>query len=227
MVHITICVYIPITYIRDVNRFWSSRRKLKSSRQIDADGCLLRPGVWDKWCKILHSRPLLALNFIIETSFLCTMFLIFSAIVQIKDPFLLLLIILWQWFRHFNLLTTIKISFLQCNLAWKTEQLTNYKCSLIQYGDENDSEVLLYYRLAYPYDFGVRLTIFWAILFLRPYDCCQFPYHSANLRYFRKVFGSGPSFHCGSVYYRSYRHFRLLKKLCQNVKILIINPKSI
>jgi hypothetical protein len=38
----------------------------------------------------------------------------------------------------------IKILFLQCNLTWKTEQLTNYKCSLIQYGDENDSEVLLY-----------------------------------------------------------------------------------
>jgi hypothetical protein len=62
----------------------------------------------------------------------------------------------------------------------------------------------LVYRLAYPYDFGVRLTIFWAIL--RPYD-------SANLRYFRKVFGSDPSFHCGSVYYRLYRHFRLLKKM--------------
>ena len=61
-----------------------------------------------------------------------------------------------------------------------------------------------------PYDFGVRLTIFWAIL--RPYDCCQFPCDSANLRYFRKVFGSGPSFHCGSIYYRSYLHFRLLKK---------------
>jgi hypothetical protein len=38
----------------------------------------------------------------------------------------------------------MKILFLQCNLTWKTEQLTNYKCSLIQYGDENDSEVLLY-----------------------------------------------------------------------------------
>ena len=38
-------------------------------------------------------------------------------------------------------------------------------------------------RLAYPYDFGVRLTIFWAIK--RPYDCCQFPYNSANLQYFR------------------------------------------
>jgi hypothetical protein len=74
------------------------------------------------------------------------------------------------------------------------------------------------YRLAYPYELGVRLTIFWVIL--RPYD-------SANLRYFRKVFGSGPWFHCGSVYYRLYRHFRLLKKRCQNVKILIINPKSI
>jgi hypothetical protein len=63
-------------------------------------------------------------------------------------------------------------------------------------------------RLAYPYNFGVRLT-------MRPCDCCQFPYDLANLWYFWKVFGSGPSFHCGSVYYRSYRHFRLL------------NPKSI
>jgi hypothetical protein len=43
--------------------------------------------LWDKWCKILHSRPLLALNFIIETSFFCTIFLIFSAIVQDKRPF--------------------------------------------------------------------------------------------------------------------------------------------
>jgi hypothetical protein len=25
--------------------------------------------LWDKWCKILHSSPLLALDFIIETSF--------------------------------------------------------------------------------------------------------------------------------------------------------------
>jgi hypothetical protein len=28
-------------------------------------------------------------------------------------------------------------------------------------------------------------------------------YDSANLRYFWKVFSSGPSFHCCSVYYRS------------------------
>jgi hypothetical protein len=68
---------------------------LKSSRQIDADGTAvcrqalrpLRPGVWDKWCKILHSRPLLALNFIIETSFFVLFFFIFSAIVQDKRPF--------------------------------------------------------------------------------------------------------------------------------------------
>jgi hypothetical protein len=70
----------------DVNRFWSSSRKLKSSRQIDAERPL-RPRFWDKWCKILHSRPLLALNFIIETSFFCNIFLIFSAIVQDKRPF--------------------------------------------------------------------------------------------------------------------------------------------
>jgi hypothetical protein len=37
----------------------------------------------------------------------------------------------------------IQIVFLKCNLTWKTEQLTNNKCSLIQYGDENDSEVLV------------------------------------------------------------------------------------
>jgi hypothetical protein len=43
--------------------------------------------LWDKWCKILHSMPLLALNFIIKTSFFCTIFLIFSAIVQDKNPF--------------------------------------------------------------------------------------------------------------------------------------------
>jgi hypothetical protein len=47
----------------------------------------LRPELWDKWCKILHSRPLLALNFIIETSFFCTIFLIFSANVQDKRLF--------------------------------------------------------------------------------------------------------------------------------------------
>ena len=91
----TIVSYRGSHYIRDVNRFWSSRRKLKSSRQIDADGSLSwrassvpfmagslgsaqgSQKLWDKWCKILHSRPLLALNFIIETSFFCTIFLIF------------------------------------------------------------------------------------------------------------------------------------------------------
>jgi hypothetical protein len=36
-------------HIRDVNRFWSSRRKLKSNRQINADALArhpLRPGIW-------------------------------------------------------------------------------------------------------------------------------------------------------------------------------------
>ena len=106
--------WIKYAHIRDVNRFWSSRGKLKSSRQIDADGTAvcrqarrpLRPGVWDKWCKILHSRPLLALNFVIEISFFVLFFSYFQQLFKIKDPFLLLLIILWQWFRHFNLLTT-------------------------------------------------------------------------------------------------------------------------
>ena len=89
--------WIKYAHIRDVNRFWSSRRKLKSSRQIDADGTAvcrqarrpLRPGVWDKWCKILHSRPLLALNFIIEISFFVLFFSYFQQLFKIKDPFLL------------------------------------------------------------------------------------------------------------------------------------------
>ena len=38
-------------------------------RLADQAQCPLRPGVWDKWCNILHSRPLLAIYFIIETSF--------------------------------------------------------------------------------------------------------------------------------------------------------------
>jgi len=81
---------------------------LKSSRQIDQ--CPLLPEVWgatqgppklwDKWCKILHSRPLLALNFIIEASFFLYHFCHIFSNVQDKRPFLLLLIILWQWFRH-------------------------------------------------------------------------------------------------------------------------------
>ena len=37
--------------------------------------------LWDKWCKILHVISLLKLNFF------CTIFLIFSAIVQDKRPF--------------------------------------------------------------------------------------------------------------------------------------------
>jgi hypothetical protein len=43
----------------------------------DLDAKLNQPEVWDKWCKNLHSRPLLAPNFIIETSFVCTIFLIY------------------------------------------------------------------------------------------------------------------------------------------------------
>jgi hypothetical protein len=73
-------------------------------------------------------------------------------------------------------------------------------------------------RLAYPYDFGVRLTIFWAIL--RPNDCCQFPYDSANLRYFRKVFGSGPS-HLASPFSRLTYPFllKIVSSLKKNSKL--------
>jgi hypothetical protein len=142
-----------IRVLGDVNRFWSSRRKLKSSRQIDAHGIASAAP-----SRTLYSRGsgingakscILGLSWhlisLLKLHFFVPFFSYFQQLFKIKDPFLLLLIILWQWFRHFNLLTTIKISFLQCNLAWKTEQLTNYKCSLIQCGDENDSQVLLYY----------------------------------------------------------------------------------
>jgi hypothetical protein len=37
--------------------------------------------LWDKWCKILHSRPLLALNFMIEPSF----FVLFPCFIQVHD----------------------------------------------------------------------------------------------------------------------------------------------
>ena len=50
-------------------------------------------------------------------------------------------------------------------------------------------------------------------------------YDSANLWYFRKVFGSSPSFHCGSIYYRSYQHFRLLKKWLSKRQNFYNKPK--
>ena len=52
-----------------------------------AGGLGVAQGPQKLWDKILHSMPLLALNFIIKTSFFCTIFLIFSAIVQDKNPF--------------------------------------------------------------------------------------------------------------------------------------------
>jgi hypothetical protein len=69
----------------------------------------------------------------------------FQQLFKIKDPFYYF----WLYCGSDSgtsicwLQRCIKILFLQCNLTWKTEQLTNYKCSLIQYGDENDSEVLV------------------------------------------------------------------------------------
>jgi hypothetical protein len=43
--------------------------------------------LWDKWCKILHSRSLLGLNFIIETSFFVLFFSYFQQLFKIKDSF--------------------------------------------------------------------------------------------------------------------------------------------
>jgi hypothetical protein len=195
---------------------------LKSSRQIDADrhtklGALYGRGSGingAKSCILGLSWHLISL---LKLYFFVLFFSYFQQLFKIKKTFFLHLIILWQWFRHFNLLTTIKILFLQCNLTWKTEQLTNYKCSLNQYGDKNDSEVLLYTDLptltilAYGSQFfGLSYALTIVVNFLSIRQICSI---------------SGPSFYCGSVYYRSYQHFRLLKKRCQDVKILIINTK--
>ena len=110
-----------ILTIRDVNRSRRRRRRLKSSRQIDVDGtavrrCPLWPGVWGphkaprssgingaKSCILSLSWHLISL---LKLHFFALFFSYFQQLFKIKDPFLLLLIILWQWFRHFNLLTT-------------------------------------------------------------------------------------------------------------------------
>jgi predicted membrane protein len=54
---------------------------------------------------------------LLKLYFFVLFFSYFQQLFKIKKTFFLLLIILWQWFRHFNLLTTIKILFLQCNLT--------------------------------------------------------------------------------------------------------------
>ena len=139
---------LMVDAIRDVNRFWSSMRKLKSSRQIDADGAAIRrseigtlygprsSGINGAKSCILslswHLISLLKLHFLYYFSHIfsnCYFFWLYCGSDSGTS-------ICW-------LQRCIKILFLQCNLTWKTEQLTNYKCSLIQYGDESDSEVFL------------------------------------------------------------------------------------
>jgi hypothetical protein len=64
-----------------------------TSKSIDIPGLsivMTSQKLWDKWCKILHSRPLLGLNFIIETSFFVLFFSYFQQLFKIKDSFLLL-----------------------------------------------------------------------------------------------------------------------------------------
>ena len=125
---------------RDVNRFWGSRRKLKSSRQIDAPftagvlGAVQGSGINGAKSCILglswHLISLLKLHFFV---------LFFSYFQQLFNYF-------WLYCGSDSgtsicwLQRCIKILFLQCNLTWKIEQLTYYECSLIQHGDENDSE---------------------------------------------------------------------------------------
>ena len=88
---------------------------------------------------------------LLKLHFFVLFFSYFQQLFKIKDPFYYF----WLYCGSDSgtsicwLQRCIKIVFLQCNLTWKTEQLTNYKCSLIQYGDENDSEVLLYRRNVY------------------------------------------------------------------------------
>jgi hypothetical protein len=108
---------LPIDIIiRDVNRFWGENWKVAGNAD-DTTVChtsLLgalygrRSGInGAKSCILgLSCRP--GTKFHYWNFIFCTIFLIFSAIVQDKRAFffLLLLIILWQWFRHFNLLTT-------------------------------------------------------------------------------------------------------------------------
>jgi hypothetical protein len=68
---------------RDVNRFWSSRRKLKSSRQIDADG--RGSGInGAKSCIIGLSWHLISL---LKLHFFVLFFSYFQQIVQDKRPF--------------------------------------------------------------------------------------------------------------------------------------------
>ena len=77
-------------------------------------------------------------------------------------------------------------------LSWKTT-LANGRQILFSANRE------LLSRLAYPYDFGVRLPIFRVIL--RPYDYCQIPYDFRHSRYFLIFITLANPFRWGSINY--------------------------
>ena len=69
----------------------------------------------------------------------------FSAIVQDKRPFFTTfdyIVAVIQALQFVDYKDVLRFYFFNAILLEK-QQLTNYKCSLIQYGDENDSEVLI------------------------------------------------------------------------------------
>jgi hypothetical protein len=112
--------------IRDVNRFWSSRRKLKSSRQIDVDGKLgalysqgsgapRSSGInGAKSCILGLSCYLISL---LKLHFFVLFFSYFQQLFKIKDPFYYF----WLYCGSDSgtsicwLQRCIKILFLQCN----------------------------------------------------------------------------------------------------------------
>jgi hypothetical protein len=53
-------------------------------RLADQAQCPLRPGVWDKWCKILHSRHLISL---LKLHFFVLLFSYFQQLFKIKRHF--------------------------------------------------------------------------------------------------------------------------------------------
>ena len=81
---------------------------MKSSRQIDR--CPLLPGVWGPLKSLRSSgingakSHILGLSWhlisLLKLHFFVLFFSYFQQLFKITDPFLLLLIILWQWFRH-------------------------------------------------------------------------------------------------------------------------------
>ena len=117
-----ICYLTPLSTIFQLYRgsqFYWWRKPECPTKTINLSQIIdypLRPGFWgpfkaprssgingEKSCILGLSWHLISL---LKLHFFVLFFSYFQQLFKIKDPFLLLLIILWQWFRHFNLLTT-------------------------------------------------------------------------------------------------------------------------